>query len=123
MTFLVVASFAWVSLGGACRVRSPQGRPETRCVEDCQRRASAHCSEDECIRGCRFVLDRLVEGEGERVVACVAGGQPRGEFPAPDAGAKGSCGDPVWASCAVHLGAHEDGGPPVPAPLYDEDDE
>ena len=105
--------FVWVSvfvLAGlaACRVSQPQGRAEEGCVAQCKAKASQRCTEDACIRGCRFVLDRLMEHEGPNVVACVA------------TGPKAACTDDVWASCAVHLGIHADGGPPAPPPPEDE---
>jgi hypothetical protein len=111
MTYALVVWMGLVSLGGDCRVRSPQGQPESKCVADCTKRASSRCSENACIRGCRFVLDRLIEHEGPRVVACVA--------------KQKACNDPVWAQCAVNVGEHADGGPPGPPPPRDpsEDDE
>ncbi|WP_394843764.1 hypothetical protein LZC95_42785 [Pendulispora brunnea] len=88
----------------ACRVSAPQGRAESDCVEECKVKAKSRCNEDACIRGCRFVLDRLIEHEGSKVIACVA------------TGPKDRCNDEAWATCAVHIGPHADGGPPAPAP-------
>jgi hypothetical protein len=99
-----------VSLGSAaCHSQGPQGRPEVQCKDACTARASNRCSESECERGCRFILDRLIEHEGSQVVSCIAAG-------------KGACDDQAWAECAVRVGAHADGGPPPPpAPSTDDD--
>jgi hypothetical protein len=48
-------------------------------------------------------VDRLVEGEGNRVLACIEASTD-------------SCGDQAWARCAVRIGPHADGGPPAPEP-------
>ena len=88
------------ALIGACH--EPPGYPETGCNAQCNARAT-QCSEDDCERGCRFVLDRLVEHEGPNVVACVS-------KTIPTLG----CGDPIWAECAARVGMHADGGPPPP---------
>lgn len=82
------------------------GRPEGRCFADCEARAK-RCADHECARGCRFVIDRIVEREDQRVVACVA--------------AASTCGDDTWAHCAVRVGVHADGGPPNPAPIRPDD--
>ena len=92
----------------ACPGNTPQGRPETQCVDDCRIHASK-CDEDSCVRGCRFVLDRLVEHEGHHVVACIA--------------QAAACDDPVWADCDAKIGTHADGGPPAPPPPKDPDDD
>lgn len=94
------------ALLGACR--EPPGYPETGCNAQCNARAG-QCSEDACERGCRFVLDRLVEHEGQNVVACVSKSNP-----------KLGCGDSVWADCAVRIGIHADGGPPAPVRAVEE---
>ena len=93
-----------------CHTNSPDGRAEEGCVDDCNARASARCSERLCIRGCKFVLDRLLEHEGRNVVGCIASG-------------KGACDDPAWADCASRVGVHADGGPPAPPPPSDEDED
>lgn len=93
----------------ACPPARPQGSPEARCFDDCNARASSPCNEHDCERGCRFVLDRLVEREDHNVVTCVASAK--------------TCGDDTWANCAVRVGIHVDGGPPVPPPLKDDQDE
>ena len=85
----------------------PQGKPEAKCVDDCKMHASK-CDDDACVRGCRFILDRLVEHEGHNVVTCVAKAS--------------ACDDPVWADCAARIGVHADGGPPEPKAPGDDDD-
>jgi hypothetical protein len=87
----------------ACRAVEPTGGLVERCVRDCNAKASRSCSDAECVRGCEFILDRLVEKETKNVLACVAR-KPR------------RCTDVVWAECAAHIGAHADGGPPPPPP-------
>lgn len=79
-----------------------EGRPIARCIDDCNARASSRCDEGACERGCKFILDRIVEREDRPVVTCV--------------GAASSCGDETWASCAARVGVHADGGPPNMAP-------
>ena len=101
---LVLGAFAAVALfgaGPACRALEPANRPLDRCRASCLAKTKQSCSEDECERGCEFIIDRLVEREGENVVACVAK-HPR------------RCNDVVWADCATHVGPHADGGPPGP---------
>ncbi|HWL86671.1 MAG TPA: hypothetical protein VNO21_12765 [Polyangiaceae bacterium] len=93
-----------MTLAFGCRVSQPQGRAEGRCVDECKVKAEARCSEEACIRGCRFVLDRLMEHEGSGIIACVATGK------------KAACNDDAWATCAVNIGVHADGGPPEPPP-------
>jgi len=93
----------------ACHSNSPDGRAETACVDDCHARAASRCDERECIRGCKFVLDRLLEHEGRNVVACVASG-------------KGACDDRAWAECAATIGVHADGGPPGPPPRSEDEE-
>ena len=105
-SFLTSAAVCLLSIG--CRVSEPQGRMESSCVDECKVKAKSRCSEDACIRGCRFVLDRLMEHEGSRVISCVAKGP------------KAACDDVAWATCAVNIGIHADGGPPAPPPPADE---
>lgn len=107
---LLAIAFAFVlALGGAgCRSNSPDGRAEAACVEDCEAHAHARCNDTECIRGCKFSLDRLLEHEGRNVVACIGRG-------------KGACDDPAWAECAANIGVHVDGGPPGPRAPGSED--
>ena len=85
----------------ACRVYEPSNKPLDNCFKTCSEQAKRNCSDDECRRGCEFILDRLVEREGKNVIACVARGARR-------------CTDVVWADCAAKIGAHGDGGPPAP---------
>lgn len=102
-----VAPFASFS-GGCGRAVEPANRPVDKCVATCAKRASRECSEDECRRGCEFILDRILEKEGDNVLACVARTPRR-------------CTDVVWADCAAKIGIHADGGPPAPAPPVDEE--
>lgn len=103
-----------LGLPGLCALFScgqavePANKPIDTCVRSCKSRASRNCSEGECMRGCEFVLDRLLEREGDNVIACVAR-RPR------------RCTDTVWADCAAHIGVHADGGPPPPPPPQEED--
>ena len=99
-----------LGLAAACHTNSPDGRAEQSCVDDCTARARSRCSERECIRGCKFSLDRLLEHEGRNVVGCVAGG-------------KGACDDVAWADCGARIGVHADGGPPAPPAPGDDDDQ
>lgn len=97
-------------LGGmmfACGRPMPK-TPVESCIAKCEQVASKQCSSDECARGCEFILDRLVEGERNNVLACVTRTERR-------------CGDVVWASCAAHIGPHADGGPPGPPPPADDE--
>ena len=94
----------------SCHALAPANRPIDTCVQACTTRGSRQCSEGECARGCEFILDRLIEKEMDPVLACVARTQRR-------------CSDVVWASCAVHIGVHADGGPPAPSPPTVTDDE
>ena len=93
----------------ACKLTAndPPNRPVDLCTQSCVKRAPRQCSADECNRGCQFILDRLQEGQGENVVACVAARESR-------------CADPVWADCAARIGLHADGGPPAPPPPSEE---
>jgi hypothetical protein len=92
-----------LAAAAACGSFAPANRPEARCHQACLSRAGAKCTEEACVRGCRFVLDRLIEREGDNVVGCVARN-------------KGGCADPVWAECAARVGRLADGGPPGPPP-------
>jgi hypothetical protein len=108
----VVMLLAGVALApaitGCGRVLEPSNRPIDRCVSTCRARAIAQCSDDECARGCEFILDRLLEKEGDNVLACVVRQARR-------------CTDIVWADCATKVGVHADGGPPEPPPPTDEE--
>ena len=72
----VLGALALVSItggtGGCGRAVEPANRTLDSCVATCAKRANRQCSEDECRRGCEFILDRLLEKEGDNVVACVA---------------------------------------------------
>ena len=110
-SLVVVALAALVlapSLAGCGRALEPANKPVDACVKTCNERASRSCSDSECQRGCEFILDRLVEKEGNNVIACVARTPRR-------------CTDVVWADCAARIGIHADGGPPPPPPPVDED--
>lgn len=111
-TFSLLAGVAIASMTfgvGACgRALEPANKPIDGCVKSCNARASRQCSEAECMRGCEFILDRIVEKEGDNVIACVARTSRR-------------CTDVVWADCAAKVGVHADGGPPAPSAPEDED--
>jgi hypothetical protein len=108
----VSALLLWSVTLVACRASDPPSRPEETCARACVERARAVCTEGECERGCRLALDRLIEKEGERVLACVAASKNR------------RCDDLLWADCAVRIGAHADGGPPPPPkPKTDDEDD
>jgi hypothetical protein len=104
--FLAVSLF----VVSACNSHSPPSGPEATCAQACEARAP-DCHPDQCGRGCNLVLDRLAEGEGDRVIACVAKNAQR------------ACTDRAWAYCAARVGPHADGGPPAPLPPSDDQDE
>jgi hypothetical protein len=104
----IVLAIVGVLAIGCGRAVEPENRPIDKCTAICAKRASRQCSEDECRRGCEFILDRILEKEGDNVIACVAR-RPR------------RCTDVVWADCAAKIGVHADGGPPAPPPPADED--
>ena len=79
------------------------------CAQACGARAPA-CKKEECYRGCNLILDRLAEGEGDGIIACVGL-------------ATTACDDRAWAHCAARVGAHADGGPPAPPPPSDIEEE
>ncbi len=93
----------------ACKASPPPG-PEAACTDACMTRAK-QCGDRQCARGCNFVIDRLAENEGDRVLACVA------------AASGGACDDRTWSWCATRVGTHADGGPPAPPPPKDFEDE
>ncbi len=93
---VVVVGLVALACTGA---RSP-ARPDDACAATCQARIP-RCGVAGCTRGCSLALDRLVEGEGDDVLACVE------RSPA-------ACDDWLWAGCAARVGAHADGGPPAP---------
>jgi len=84
----------------ACQVPSSPPRPDDLCIQACTR-TIARCDLVGCTRGCQLSLDRLVEREGDHVLACVRA-------------SSASCDDALWASCAARIGPHADGGPPAP---------
>jgi hypothetical protein len=102
--FTLAVLLAGLGVSG-CRAESPPAGPIATCAAACTARAK-QCSESACNRGCTEVLDRLVEGEGNRIVDCAAKGE--------------MCDDPVWALCAAKVGIHLDGGPPAPPPPPEE---
>ena len=107
LALLLVASAAL----SACAAASPPvPGPEARCADSCVAKARA-CSEAQCARGCRIVLDKLVEHEGAHVLACIARADRR------------VCDEAAFADCAARTGPHLDGGPPPPAPPSDDDDQ
>jgi hypothetical protein len=89
----------------------PPPGPEARCTDACVAKAHA-CSAAQCARGCRFVLDKLVEREGPRILACVARADP---------GKPAACDDMTFAECAARTGPYADGGPAPPRPPTDDD--
>ena len=100
----------------ACAPESPPTPgPEAHCADSCVAKAHA-CTADECARGCRLVLDKLVEHEGARVVACVAASaKARAKTKAK------ACDDVTFAECAARTGPFADGGPAPPRPPSDDD--
>ncbi len=105
---IVVAVAALLAVLASCRALEPKNRPLDTCEASCNARASRQCSEAECARGCEFILDRLIEREGDAVIKCVASASRR-------------CTDVVWADCAAKIGVHADGGPPAPPPPPEDD--
>lgn len=99
----MLLALALAALPFGCRVFEPSNRPLDACRSSCAEKAGRECSAAECERGCELILDRIIEGESERVIACVAEGARR-------------CTDVVWAQCASRVGPHADGGPPAPPP-------
>src|SRR5580658_6273985 len=83
-----------VGLVGGCGPETPPTGPEQTCVKACETRVAA-CSPRDCRRGCNIVVDRLVERQGDHVLACVA----RAASAAPAPGER-ACGDRAWAGCA-----------------------
>jgi hypothetical protein len=105
--FTFALSALLVAVG--CNSQAPPTGPEAICARACEASAS-RCTHHQCSRGCNLILDRLAEGEGDHVVACVAKTSK-------------TCDDRAWAHCAVRIGIHVDGGPPAPAPPSDEEDD
>ena len=92
----------------ACGALTPAATPEQACLARC-RGPRSPCSAAECERGCGLALDKLVEGQGPTILACVARAR--------------RCDDPTWARCAVYTGRYADGGPPPPPPPREWDDD
>ena len=86
--------------------QEPRERPDVACADVCKKRVVG-CSEHQCDRGCAFILDRLVEREQDPILQCMV--------------TTHGCDDAQWASCAVRIGVHADGGPDVPPPLEPEE--
>jgi hypothetical protein len=103
-----LASFVLAIALVACRASSPAGGAEATCAKACEARIEK-CSASQCGRECNFIMDRLVEHEGDRVLACVAK-------------STGACVDATFSACAVLVGVHADGGPPPPKPPTDDDE-
>jgi hypothetical protein len=101
-----VALFLVAALA-SCVAQAPTPGPEARCADACVAKAHA-CTTAACARGCRLVLDKLVEREGEHVLACVAR-------------AKGTCDEMTFADCAAQAGPYAGGGPAPPRPPSDDD--
>jgi len=99
----------------ACAPQAPPTGPEELCIRACETRV-AGCTPRACRRGCNLAVDRLLQREGDGLLACVSrtGGLPSGE-PA--------CSERVWARCATLVGPYADGGPPAPPPPRDFEDE
>jgi hypothetical protein len=103
---LFAISLAVAATVAACAGAQSPPLPDETCKATCARRVP-RCGEVACERGCTLALDRLVENEGDAVIACVA----RSSAP---------CDDWLWADCAARIGPHADGGPaaPVPGPRH-----
>lgn len=98
----LVARFGFLAFAFlACHSMVPPNGPNQACQSRCTTLAAERCSQAECVRGCEMILDRTVEHESDRVIACMAR-STRG------------CGDVVWAECAARIGGNADGGPPPP---------
>lgn len=98
------AALAFVALAlSAC----PEPKtPESVCSAKCEKDLAPKCDDKACERGCLFVLDRLVENEGDNVLACMKSAK--------------ECDDKAWADCAARIGVHADSGPGAPPPPPEE---
>jgi hypothetical protein len=97
---------------GAClrhESHGPTPGPEAACADACRAQA-ASCTDSQCARGCRVMLDRLVEREQPRLIACVARNSTK------------RCDEGIFADCAARVGPFADGGPPAPKPPSEDDD-
>lgn len=82
---------ALVFSSASCRVFEPSNKPIDGCRRSCEAKAKRQCTDAQCERGCELILDRLVEREGENVIACVASSPRR-------------CTDVVWADLSlIHI--------------------
>ena len=107
---LAALALALAVVSAACSPTDATPGAEARCTARCLDRAKS-CAPASCERGCRFVLDRLVEHEGASILACVARST-----------AEQCAKDGTWARCAVEVGPLADGGPPPPhIPRWDEE--
>ena len=106
-TAVLAVAAALVSLfafAPACHPTDATPGAEERCTQRCLDQAPK-CEPSSCERGCRFVLDRLVEHEGKTILGCVA---------RVSMSAQVCAADKTWARCAVELGPYVDGGPNAP---------
>ena len=82
LLFGAIAAVTLLGVGSSCRALDPPNRPLDRCQVQCREKAKRNCSEDACVRGCEFILDRLIEREGPNVIAdhsrAIASGDPSG---------------------------------------------
>jgi hypothetical protein len=101
-------ALALVLLSG-CNAAAPSPSPEDNCRTACAAKAR-RCTENQCARGCNLILDRLLEHEGDTVLACMSAARP-------------PCNDERWADCAMRVGPHADGGPPAPPPRRETEDQ
>jgi hypothetical protein len=99
LTFVVVS---------ACRPVAPTDELNRQCVTACAKQSLAACDDTGCERGCRIILDRVVEREVATVLACI---QTENK----------GCRDAQWASCGAKV-PYRDGGPPAPLPPKEEDE-
>jgi hypothetical protein len=106
LSFVVVVVVVPIS---GCKASFPSSSVEDNCRVACAAKAPG-CTADECARGCNFIIDRIIEHEGDSVLACMGKVHP-------------PCNDTRWATCATNVGAHADGGPPAPPPPKDIEDE
>ncbi len=112
---LAVATFSFVGFAASSgcmqhgETNGPTTGPEASCADACRAHAPS-CTDSQCARGCRVMLDRLVEREQPGLIACVARSSAK------------SCDETIFAECAARVGPFADGGPPPPKPPSDDDD-
>jgi hypothetical protein len=110
MRFLILAFIAapiFLSVD-ACRPVAPTDELNRQCVNACEKQVPVPCDDAACERGCRIILDRVVEREIATVLACIQS-------------EKKGCRDAQWASCGASV-PYRDGGPPPPLPPKEEDE-